>query len=72
LPKEEIASLDELSVFEKMAEASLDELDAFEEDEDLCDDSALQKYRNERLKQLKEATVKNRWGQVIEISRFIH
>jgi len=46
----------------------LAELDDFEDD-GFEDDSALQRYREQRLHQLKESKMKNRWGQVIEISR---
>ena len=69
LPKIEEEVLEEETIFEKLANASIEELDRLEDEEDLCDEGALQKYREERLQQLKSSRLKNRWGQVIEISR---
>lgn len=68
LPEEEELVEEPVTRAEALAAASLDELKELEED-GLEDDNELQRYREQRLQQLKEAKVKNRWGQVVEISR---
>ena len=66
--EEEEEEEENVTISEQLASASLDELQSLEDD-GLEDDSELQRYREQRLQQLKESKAKNRWGQVVEISR---
>uniref|UniRef100_A0A7S3JXT9 Phosducin domain-containing protein n=2 Tax=Aureoumbra lagunensis TaxID=44058 RepID=A0A7S3JXT9_9STRA len=49
--------------------ATIEELDELEEDELYADDAALAKYREARMRELKEAQERNRYGTVENIGR---
>jgi len=50
---------------ERLEYASLDELDELEDDED---DRVLEAYRRKRMDEMKQAALKNKYGEVINIS----
>eukprot|EP01031_Cornospumella_fuschlensis_P037719 gene37719-45823_t len=67
IKKEEVEEEEE--EVDKLAGLNVDQLDELEDDEDFADTNILDHYRKARLAELKQAAVRNRFGEVLPITK---